>query len=116
MAQFPNSSLNVAVDSITALAQKFSLHTANPGTTGANEVTGGSYARVAAAWAAASGAVAHPSATATLNVPGGTTITHFGMWTNAGVFVGGGPLGSSETFSGAGTFTLDTTTSITATS
>lgn len=52
------------------------LFTANPGTTGSatNEVTGGSYARVAISWGAASNGVI--VGTATLNVPSGVTITH----------------------------------------
>jgi hypothetical protein len=116
MAQFPSASLNVAVDAVTALDGKFSLHTADPGVTGANEVVGGSYARVNATWAAAAAGVAHPSASATFNVPAGTTISYFGMWTNAGVWVGGGPLSAPETFTGAGTYTLSTATSVTATS
>lgn len=77
------------------LAARFvSLHTANPGNTGASEVAGGSYARQAVTFANAganptvasnTGIVQYPTATA----PWGT-ITHFGLWTAAsgGSFLG----------------------------
>lgn len=46
-----------------------SLHTAFPGVTGANEVTGGSYARKTVSFAAASGGSRLLSATVVFNVP-----------------------------------------------
>lgn len=97
---------------VNAVAQNsgydwFSLHTADPGTTGANEVVGGNYARVQATFpAAASGA--STTAGATHNVPAGTTVTHFGRWSaeTAGQFYTGGPLpGGGDTFGSAGTYT-----------
>ena len=65
-----------------------SLHTAAPGTTGLNEVSGGSYARVAVTYSAASGGQMQISSTATLNVPAGTTVTHVGLFSasTAGTF------------------------------
>lgn len=84
-----------------------SLHMASPGVTGANEVAGGSYARVATTWSAAA-ASARAGSAVTLNVPGSTTITHFGIWSAAssGTWKRGGPLSASETFGAAGTYTL----------
>jgi hypothetical protein len=117
MANFPTASLNAAVNGIGALVAKFSLHSANPSTTGANELAGGAYARVAGTVASASGGVAHPSADYTLNVPAGSTVAYFGMWTSGDVWVGGGPLSASESYTGAGTYTLNAAgTTITATS
>jgi hypothetical protein len=55
MADFPAVSSDLAVAAVTAVAGYLSLHTADPGTTGANEVSGGSYARQAITWNAASG-------------------------------------------------------------
>lgn len=83
-----------------------SLHTADPGATGASEITGGSpaYARKAVTWTA--GAV-DGVATATLagpfDVPASTTITHIGLWTAAsgGTFIDKAAL--SATFSSQGT-------------
>lgn len=88
----------------------FSLHTASPGTTGANEVVGGSYARVATTWSAAASSARAGSAV-TINVPAGTTITHFGIWSavSGGTYKRGGQLSAPETFGSAGTYTLTPT-------
>jgi hypothetical protein len=85
-----------------------SLHTANPGTTGASEVTGGSYARQAVTWGAASAGVKSNSAQLVFNVPGGTTITHVAGWTasSGGTFRGGGALGASQAYATDGTYTI----------
>ena len=56
-----------------------SLHTADPGTTGANEVSGGGYARVALTWTP--GPVdGQVTASATVTVAAGVAITHVGLW------------------------------------
>lgn len=85
-----------------------SLHTADPGDTGANEVSGGSYARIAVTFNAAAAGSMDSSSTPVINVPAGTTITHLGLWDAETV---GNWLGSSditdEVFGGAGTYTVD---------
>jgi hypothetical protein len=65
-----------------------SLHTAFPGLTGTNEVTGGTpaYARKAVAFAAAAGGSRALSAAVTFDVPA-TTVRWFGFWV-AGTYVG----------------------------
>lgn len=64
-----------------------SLHTADPGTTGASEVTGGSpaYARQTITWADGStdGVV---TGVATFDVPTGTTVTYVALWGASNVF------------------------------
>ena len=59
-----------------------SLHSADPGTTGVSEISGGApaYARKALTWAAGTvdGIV---TASATFDVPASTGITHAGIWT-----------------------------------
>lgn len=55
-----------------------SAHTADPGTTGTSEVTGGAYARVAVSWGSPSNGVI--IGTATINIPAGTTTTHAGLF------------------------------------
>lgn len=91
-------------------ATHYSLHTADPGATGTSEVTGGSpaYARKATAWNAASAGDLDNSNTPVFDVPAGTTVTHFGLWSlvSGGVFVGSGPLSANETFAAQGTYTL----------
>ena len=86
-----------------------SLHTGDPGTTGADEVTGGSYARQSVTWAAASGGVKSNSAQLVFQVPSGTTITHVGGWdaSTSGNFRGGGPLAQSQAFATSGSYTIE---------
>ena len=87
-----------------------SLHTGSPGTSGANEVTGGSYARVQTTWSSSSGG-SKAGSQVTINVPASTTIAYFGIWSAAssGTYIGGGPLPNSETYTGAGTYLLTPT-------
>lgn len=57
-----------------------SLHTADPGTSGANEVTGGSYGRQEAVFGAASAGQSSNTGTVVwTGMPAGT-ITHCGVW------------------------------------
>ena len=107
---FSNTGIDDALAGIAAAGTFISLHTASPGVTGANEVTGGSYARVATTWGGASGS-ADAGSQVTLNVPASTTITHFGIWTlgSGGQYLGGGALPNSEAYTGAGTYLLTPT-------
>jgi len=69
-----------------AQAGFMSLHTADPGSTGASEVTGGSpaYARVALTWAAGTvDGVYTATLAGSFNVPANITVTHVGLWTAA---------------------------------
>jgi hypothetical protein len=83
-----------------AVAQVYvSLHTGDPGLTGANEVIGGSYAREAVSFGAASGGAMENDALVRFDsVPAGT-ITHLGLWdaASAGNFLWGGALTASKT-------------------
>ena len=104
------SGKNKAADGVTAVVAYLSLHTADPGGTGASEVTGGSpaYARKAVTWNAASGGAGHIASSVTFDVPGSTTVAYFGMWSasTSGTYYGGGALSASETFGAQGTYTL----------
>ena len=78
------------------LAARFvSLHTGDPGNTGANEVTGGAYARQAATFANAGSNPTVASNNALIQYPTATapwgTVTHFGLWSavSGGTFLGG---------------------------
>lgn len=105
-----NNGKNVALDAVAAVAVYASLHTADPGTTGTSEVSGGSpaYARKAITWNAASGGNLDNNANPVFDVPAGTTITHFGLWSasSGGTFYGSGDI-TDETFAGQGTYTLN---------
>jgi hypothetical protein len=109
MAGLNNTAKNLMLDALGAVAVFASLHTADPGTTGTSEVSGGSpaYARKAITWNAASGADLDNNANPTFDVPAGTTVTHFGLWSaaSAGTFYGSGDI-TDETFAGQGTYTL----------
>lgn len=86
-----------------------SLHTADPGTTGASEVSGGAYARVAVAWGAASGGSVANSGALSINLPASTTAAYFGVWSasSAGNYYIGGALSPSVTTgASAGTVTI----------
>lgn len=106
-----NNALNPMLDALTALAGYVSLHTGNPSTNGANEVSGGSYARKAIAWSSASGGSASQSGTSVIDVPGSTTVTYVGLWSAAsgGTFYGSASI-PSETFGSAGTLTVQNST------
>ena len=80
-----------------------SLHSADPGTTGASEITGGSYARQAITFGAASaGSQASTNSQAFSNMPaeaGG--VPYFGVWTAAtgGTYLCGGTTNLSAAIS-----------------
>ena len=88
-----------------------SLHTGDPGETGANEVTGGSYARKAGSFgAAAAGAVSNTAQIEYTNMPA-ATITHVGIWssstaTASSAFIWGGSLTTNKTVGAGDTFRL----------
>lgn len=82
-----------------------SLHTASPSTTGANEVSGGSYARQLTTYGTpSSGVEATTNAQNWTGMPS-ATVTHFGEWTavSSGTYNGGGALTSSLTVPAAAT-------------
>lgn len=102
-------------DCLSGLTATFiSLHNGSPGTTGANEISGGSYIRVATTWGSPSAGAMVGSQVA-INVPAATTVDHFGIWTasTSGTYKAGGNLPNSELFTGAGVY--DCTPTVTAT-
>ena len=95
MARLPAAQENAALDAmfVTSTTYYLALNTTDPGTTGAGEVTGGSYARQAITFAAASGGSKASSSGQTFTgMPaeaGG--IPYASLWTaaTAGTFLGG---------------------------
>lgn len=104
MAQeFTNTALNVMLDALISnyTTIQVSAHTASPGLTGANEVTGGSYARQTITYNAASTGTKTIVATATIPIPGTpTTVSFLGLWGDA-TFLGQVDI-ADETFSSDG--------------
>ena len=84
-----------------------SAHTAAPGETGINEVTGGSYARQAVTFTAAAAGLKDSSNTPAVPIPAATTVTHIGYWNalTVGSFLGFTDI-ADEVFGSAGTLTL----------
>ena len=95
--------------SFTVAQTYASLHTANPGDTGANEVSGGSpaYARKAINWNAATAGTIDDSTAPVFDVPAGTTVAFAGLWdaATAGNFLGYADV-TDEAFAAQGTYTL----------
>lgn len=82
-----------------------SLHTADPGTNGANEVSGGTYARATGlTFGAASSGKRSCVTQPVMNVPAGTTVAWVGLW-NSSTFVGKYDV-TNETFAADGTYTV----------
>jgi hypothetical protein len=88
----------------------FSLHTADPGTTGASEVAGGSYARQNAnsVWASESGGSKSTNVNVDFASMPAVTVTHVGVWdaSTSGNFLVGGPLAASKVVNSGDTFRL----------
>lgn len=93
---------NAASAGAANLIDEVSLHTGDPGTTGANEATGGSpaYARQSVTMGAPVNGVS-TSDQVTFNVPA-DTYTHFGVWDSSGAFKGGNPLDTAQVMSSQG--------------
>ena len=104
-----NPAKNAMLDHLAGLAVFASLHSADPGSGGANELSGGSpvYARKAITWNAASAGNLDNDANPVFDVPAGSTVAFFGLWSADGLtFYGSGSL-TAEDFVGQGTYTLD---------
>jgi len=90
------------------------LHTADPGTTGTSEVSGGSpaYARKSITWGSASGGVI--TGTVTFDVPASVTVSFVGGWTavTGGTFLDKASV-SSQAFASQGQYTVNATFTVT---
>lgn len=117
--EFSSEALEHMLDALDARGLYVSAHTADPSTTGANEVTGGTYARQALSYNAASGtggtASMTLSASPTIPIPGTpTTVSYLGIWdiSTAGTqanWMGRVDIGD-ETFSSDGNLEVTTLT------
>lgn len=110
----PNATHQAAATAISALGAYISAHTGAGGTTGANEATGGSYARKLTTWTPGATGVVNGS---TVNVPvAAGTYVEGGIWSavSAGTFVGSQAFaGGNVIVSGVGA-SIDITPSVTA--
>lgn len=99
---FTSASKDAAVNALTALGNWISLHSADPGTTGASEVSGTT--RQQTTWGASSSGTASGTQVTFSSVPAGG-YTHYGVWTAAtgGTFRWGFSLAPGVTLSDVGT-------------
>ncbi|WP_435109913.1 phage tail fiber protein [Nocardiopsis synnemataformans] len=98
--------LDRTLEGLVSGAVSASLHTTDGGTTGADEITGGTYARQAVTWDPASGGQIDAGGQFTFDVPGGYTVTHLGLWDSGGVWQGSIKLSTEESYGAAGTYTV----------
>lgn len=82
MPQFTDVTVNAMLDAIAALGTHLSAHTAFPGNTGTNEVTGGSpaYARKSITWGSAASRSKSWTGDLTFDIPAATTVSFLGLW------------------------------------
>lgn len=83
--EFSSEALVIMLDALDDEALYVSAHTADPGTTGTNEVTGGSYARQALTYNTATGsggtATMTLASSPSIPIPGTpTTVSYLGIW------------------------------------
>lgn len=109
---FKNVMLNAGVRGVapdTDGINKVSAHDGAPGSTGANEISGGSYARQAITWNAASAGSIDDSNAPAIPIPGGKTVSYIGFWYDSGganeIFAGYVDV-ADEAFTNDGTYTV----------
>lgn len=88
MPGFSANAREQAALAVTALGDRVSIHTADPGTTGASEATGGTpaYARKQTTWAGGAVDGSVPGSEVTIDAPAGT-YTHYAVWSSTGTFI-----------------------------
>lgn len=105
---FVNAFFDPALDGGASVTVTASLHTASPGATGANEVSGGAYSRQPVTWAPANGGAVQSAQPVTWNVPASTTVTHVGFRNASGTWLGFITIpDGGEDFTAAGTLTAN---------
>jgi len=112
---FNTTILNTALEAMADRIVSVSLHTGNPGTTGANELTGGGYTRQTPTWGTAAAGVIETTASMVFPIAAGNSISYVGLWDTGPVFVGSAQISPAEIFNNDGQLTVQELT-ITATS
>jgi hypothetical protein len=108
MAGLVNAGKNEMLDGFAGAVTFVSLHTADPSTNGASEVSASPYTREAVSWATAASGSLSSALSIVFDVPGSTTINHLGYWSasTSGTFYGSRALDTAQTFATVGTYTI----------
>jgi hypothetical protein len=110
MAGIVNAGKHLMLAGFSGTAVHASLHTADPGSDGSSEVSGGSpaYTRESISWASPSSGAVASNSNIVFDVPASTTITHLGYWSasSGGTFYGSRALDTNQTFATQGTYTI----------
>lgn len=101
--------LDALAGDLATLTKEVSLHTADPGTTGANETTA---ARQTPAWTHTNGVLQLSATEAFTGGAASGAVLFVGLWDTGGAhFLGGFAISSGDTsFNAAGAYTLDNIT------
>lgn len=103
---FTNALFDPMLDTAGNRIDEVSLHAGEPDSDGSDEVDGGGYSRQEASWSSASGG-AISAAAMTWPVPGDITVTHAGLWTSGGTWLGAVELSEEQVFTSPGSVTVD---------
>ena len=108
MTRASATAINAALTGMVATATYMGINTGDPGTSGANEVSGGSYVRQAISWGTASGSSIANSGALSFSIPASTTVDYSSMWnaSTSGTYGFGQTLSATITFVTAGTLTF----------
>jgi hypothetical protein len=105
---FTNDGKAIMLNAMRNATTEISLHTADPGTTGASEYAGAGYARVAAVaadWDAPAAGVVTLNADKPFTGVALDPVSHFGVWAGA-TFVASATITGDTSFNAAGEFIL----------
>jgi len=110
---YTDAALNIAVDALAGDIDEVSLHSADPGTTGTNELSGGTYARQAVTFAAGVAGEAFVNNAPTFDVPASATVAYVGFWDSTGPTFRASAVVTTETYSeNGGTYQVLNTTKL----
>jgi hypothetical protein len=100
-----NTAKAAALNHLATLITHVSVHSSDPGAGGANQIS----TRQSVAWNTATGTNLDSNGTQVFDITAGQTVSHVGLWSasTSGTFYGAKALPAPETFSNAGTFTIN---------
>lgn len=104
---FHNRLYNRMLDTAAGEAVEASLHSEEPDSSGSDEISGGSYERQSISWDSASSGSVSVDGEIVWPVASETTVSHVGLWDEAGDWLGWVALNDTEQFVAPGTLTVD---------